>query len=147
MVRCRPNTYSSLRHSPTSTCGGTLQSGRTSTFRVPCAMLMRSSASCFAGCPTYARKTSLDGIPGNVAPPEKLDIAIQEDWDALLNTVNDPFDGVIMGEWLLLLFAALPPSACRFYYPYVSCHCPSLFRAYASLTASAAASPVSFAMG
>ncbi|BEJ05422.1 hypothetical protein CcaverHIS641_0212390 [Cutaneotrichosporon cavernicola] len=41
-------------------------------------------------------KTSLDGIPGNVAPPEKLDIAIQKDWDALFDTVNDPFDGAIM---------------------------------------------------
>lgn len=39
----------------------------------------------------------MNDIPGNIAPPEKLDIAIQEDWDALFATVNDPFDGVIMG--------------------------------------------------
>ncbi|KLT39202.1 hypothetical protein CC85DRAFT_305223 [Cutaneotrichosporon oleaginosum] len=41
-------------------------------------------------------KTPMEGIPGNIAPPEKLDIAIQEDWDALFKTVNEPFDGVIM---------------------------------------------------
>lgn len=44
------------------------------------------------------RRISMDGLPGNIAAPARLDVAIQEDWDELKAGVSEPYDGVVMRE-------------------------------------------------
>lgn len=43
-----------------------------------------------------ARGIETNDLPSNVAAPQQLDVAVQQDWDALKGNVKAPVDGVIM---------------------------------------------------
>lgn len=47
------------------------------------------------------RRIATDDLPENIAKPAQLDVAIQDDWDALKANTTEAYDGVVMREFLL----------------------------------------------